>query len=136
MTERYGSNSAQVEAYLRLIPSIYSIARHSMLETSSDVPWQELSESAFAELERSAREQAWLAAEDAINRFIAGENNVTTGGGIADAFHWGPVGHALRYGALALVVRDLIPAPKFEALTAPLRRAAADSRLKDLHAIL
>lgn len=120
MTAKYGPNTAQVEAFLALLPSLtveqWEAARGVATTWSASArtsAWAAVEETPLTDAADTAREAAWNTAWDTAYTGDAAWETVWDAGYAADA-------------ALALVVRDLISREDFDTLTAPFRAAGVD----------
>ena len=112
MSDRFGPNTAQVEAFLGVLRGLSG----EQVE-SARAAWAAASAAAWA----AARDAAWDAAWDADR----------AGAWVADRYAARyaaryAVRYAARDAALALVVRDLISQKHFDTLTAPMRAAGVN----------
>ena len=106
--QKYGPNTAEVEAYLALLPKLTDEQREAAREAAWDaswtVAWNAATAAARATVRYAARTAAWDAAASA-----------------AETAAW-----AASWAAVALVMRDIITPEQFDALTAPMRAAEID----------
>ena len=102
--KKYGPNTADVEAYLALLPKLTDEQREAARETGWDASWS---------FEWHVAADAALGAAGAASRY--------TGWWTAAPASW-----AASWAAMALVVRDLIAPEHFDILTAPMRAAEID----------
>ena len=98
--KKYGSNTAEVEAYLALLPKL------------TDEQWAAARPAERAPERVTARVTAWNAAW-------------TTARAVARAAEW-DAARSASWAAIALVTRDLITPKQFDVLTAPMRAAGID----------
>ena len=112
MSDRFGPNTAQVEAFLRVLRGLSG----EQIETAR-ADWDAASDAAWA----AARDAAWDAARDADWYAARAAARAAARDTVWDAV-WGPAWDA----AVALVVRDLISQEHFDTLTAPMRAAGVN----------
>ena len=104
MSDRFGPNAAQVEAFLALLPGLTeeqwagagAAGRDAALAAALDEAWDEARVAARVAAWYAARGASWFAAR------------------------------AAAWAAEALVVRDLITPEQFDVLTAPMRAAGVN----------
>ncbi len=102
--QKYGPNTAEVDAYLALLPRLTDEQREASLEARWDASWDP---------EWHAATAAALVAAESAERY--------TGWWAAAPASW-----SASWAAMALVVRDLITPEQFDILTAPMRAAGID----------
>ena len=108
MSDRFGPNTAQVEAFLGVLRGLSG----EQVETAR-ADWD------------AARDADWYAARDAARDAARGPALVAARAAARDTVWdavWGPAWDA----AVALVVRDLISQEHFDTLTAPMRAAGVN----------
>lgn len=114
--QKYGPNTAKVEAFLALLPKLTDEQREAAHEAGWDASWSfewhVAADAALGAAEAAERIAEWDAAEVDVR---------------PAASRWRVAGAwAASWAAVALVMRDIITQEQFDALTAPMRATGID----------
>lgn len=110
--KKYGPNTAEVEAYLAILPKLtgeqWEAAREAAWDASWDAAWGTATRTALGALRHASWASAGTAAWE-----------------VAGTTEWAAL-WAASWATVALVTRDLITPDQFDTLTAPMRAAGVN----------